>query len=277
MRLFQSNMSNKKYKRLVLFITVVIIFCAFFIIKFIRINSNNDKTKIQDWDLTAVGYTSDVKYSIATKLKVGIIDMNIPVYSDDLSTSKSHIDLVKLTMRKLTQDIEFEEVVLDNNCNSLEISKAIDTLIERGVRIINISLGTNNKVVFNHELVEKINENDVYIVCAGGNTNNTLLYPAACKETISVLDVNINGANNRKYQNDEKKSILAPGKHVYIDNNYYTGSSIATAYVTVGIAILIQKKPEMNRENRLKYLYSCCSNNYENSYGLINYQKLLND
>lgn len=161
------------------------------------------------------------------------------------------------------------DAILDVN----NLCKGISKAIEMEVDVINISCGTD---IYYKELEDVINRaisNNIIIVSAAGNKGmENLLYPARFKNVISVMSRDINN-KDLSYNNKSKlkKSFSAPGDHILCDNEYYSGSSIATIYITNFVCILKQENKKIKNEDIFKWLIDHCKYGNDYSYGFVIY------
>jgi subtilisin family serine protease len=119
------------------------------------------------------------------------------------------------------------------------------------VRVINLSLGGPKDPLI-AELVKGAFSRGSVIVAAAGDKGLTTYppYPAALPEVIAVAAVDI---KEKPYAEGFKGSFIdlcAPGVDIMTTQpgdkyNFHTGTSMAAAYITGSVALLLQKHPNL--------------------------------
>jgi subtilisin family serine protease len=138
------------------------------------------------------------------------------------------------------------KVLSDTGGGKVEsIIKGIRWAIANQVDIINMSLGTpvepGNEL---HETIKQAVNQGIIIICATGNNNGEVCWPAAYDETIAV------SAMNNKYERAEfsnygiKNEIIAPGVDIlstYKNGTYakLSGTSMATPIISGSAALFV--------------------------------------
>ena len=136
------------------------------------------------------------------------------------------------------------------------VAQAIDLAINRGVDVINLSLGQGAQgEIFSTQLRSAESKNVIVVAATGNNGQDTPLFPANLKYPIPVGAVDINdrraifqigfsnGFGNRGGPNDD--GFVAPGVRVLSagpgsQRRTLSGTSMATPHVSGGIALLRQ-------------------------------------
>ena len=96
------------------------------------------------------------------------------------------------------------------------------------------------------------------------------LYPARYEKTISCLARSINGEDLYKdFAKITKMSFSAPGIHVPFSDDYFSGTSIACAYVTSQFAYAIVEKGSLDYEELFVKMQNSAVDSSEKSYGVI--------
>lgn len=260
----------KKRRWMTLVCTLMITACS---------HKNEELNVFYEWDLMAVAYSdtwcSELKDN--SDFKLGIIDFNSEAVSDDKKTIVNHSELVMDIVQKLAPECKTEVVIVDSDVTEEQISEAIMTLYSYGCHVINMSVGTSHEMVLSEQVMEKILNDSLVLVCAAGNQKNGVLYPAALEETISVFARDINGGIAKAdIDEDIKRSFSAPGYHVYACGNYYSGSSLATVYVSVAFAALYAKYPQKDAKELIEIAKESSGGSASvNDLGMIQLKELL--
>lgn len=190
-----------------------------------------------------------------------------------------------------------------------DLIKGIEDAIDKGVDVINLSLGGKNYTQHERDVIDKAIGKGIIVVAASGNYNskkekrkNTKrFYPASFDDVISV------GAINKKYKKtwfsyyNNKVDIAAPGKNIvstaplttdkdgtkYYYRRYGDGTSFAAPFVSALAAMYKAIKPEGNAEDFMSLIKTTSKDvgkkgkdNYY-GYGIANfgkmYQELINN
>ena len=228
-------------------------------------------------------------------IKVGVIDSGIfkhpdlgnrVVYSRNFTNSKTigqahgtHVagtiganGRIKGVMPKC---LFYSFQILDQNGdgNNSDFSLAIDDAIKMNVDIINMSIGSQSSdILISNSVKKAYNAGIIMIAAAGNEGSNTVLYPGALDQVVSVGNYNgstnlINGSSSTNRYVD----CCAPGTNILSlglgPNQYliYSGTSMATPHVTgiCGLYLEMSRKinPGYNRYQHRDYvMYMLYSN-----------------
>ncbi len=238
-------------------------------------SNKNDAFSISEWDLQMIGYFNDWDKNVPTgNYIVGFIDVDSTVKADDGTSDVKHEELLKSVVRRISTKCKTKTVILNRNPSLENFMSTLSEMIDSGIKVINISLGTTNKFQFSDEIFRKIKENGVIVVCAAGNNTEGLMYPAKSKGTVSVLACDIYGQCNKNFDKTIKKSYTMPGLHINLLNNYYSGTSLSAVYFSVVSAAYFAVNPRLTTEEVLFDLKDACDYESENSYGIVQIEKL---
>lgn len=134
--------------------------------------------------------------------------------------------------------------------DAFDIARAIDKLVGRGARVVNMSFtGPDNAVLA--EVVRRALERDVIIVAAAGNQGPSAapLYPAAYEGVVAVTAVDRDGNVYRQANAGEHIDFAAPGVRLWTaasvsGGRFRSGTSYAAPFVTAAFAVARARKPE---------------------------------
>lgn len=180
--------------------------------------------------------------------------------------------------------------VLDANGygGDFEISKAVNSAIEHGVDLINLSIAGRGQTVVLGEAVRKALNDNIPIVAAAGNWNiNTdEVYPASYPGVITVAGVTEGLEKVSTSNYGWEVDVSGPGQNIistYLDNEYFSlnGTSMATPYVTGTLAMLKLLYPDVDLVGMRNHLFEASDDllaegfDPESGYGMVNMSKVL--
>ena len=153
--------------------------------------------------------------------------------------------------------------------------------------MINLSLGGPRDSLIS-ELVHEAFVRGIIIVAAAGDKGLTTYppYPAALPQVIAVAAVDIKGKPYAQGIKGDFITLCAPGVDIMTTlpgdkYNFCTGTSMATAYVTGAVALLLQKHPGLKPQKVRSLLeqsaidYGPVGKDKQFGYGLVDLKKLL--
>lgn len=106
-----------------------------------------------------------------------------------------------------------------------DVIEGIEWAIANGMKVINMSLGTNSDVQSFHDAVIAAKNAGIVVVAAAGNTGGSVSYPAAYPETIAVSATDQNNQIASWSSRGPEIDFAAPGVSIY---STYKGKSYAT-------------------------------------------------
>ena len=157
----------------------------------------------------------------------------------------------------------------DGNASYLTVAAGIRFAADNGARIINLSLGGENKSFILEDACEYAFNKGCVIVSSSGNTGTAVLYPAAYDDyCIAVGATNANDEVVNWSNHGNEIDVVAPGEYIfgaYFDPEspnkttlyaWGSGTSFSAPIVSGEIALLISLKPFLNNNdimNLIKY------------------------
>lgn len=139
----------------------------------------------------------------------------------------------------------------DGNGDVFTVAQAMVYAIQNHANVINLSLGTPVQSNLISQLVRAATLNNIVVVAAAGNLNNTEpQYPAADNCAISVTAVGPNGIKS-DFANFGGVDFAASGESIYSSfpqdgYAYWSGTSMATPFVAGQAALLHSSHPRLN-------------------------------
>jgi len=250
----------------------------------IRGRSKPQPSQIITWNIDRVD--AEISWSISTgdPVKVGVIDTGIDLKHPDLkenikggynaiNPSKSpnddnghgtHVAGIIAALNNnigvvgVGPKIDLYAIKVLNASGSGYLSDVIEGLqwvLENGMQVVNMSLGTSENVQSFHEAIIKAYNAGVTIVAAAGNTGGSVLYPAAYPEVIAVSATDENDQIASFSSRGPEIDLAAPGVNIYSTykgSTYKTlsGASMAAPHVTGAAALVIDaKKCDLDNDN----------------------------
>ena len=148
--------------------------------------------------------------------------------------------------------------VLDKNGrgSTLNLISSLEYALEVKPDIISMSLGSFVPHPKMRELVKKLYEQNIPIVCAAGNSGERgVNYPAAYEETISIAAHDKNGNIASFSSKGPEVDWAAPGVNIYstyLNNKYarLSGTSMACPFAVGLIALMLSKHRKLEKEGK---------------------------
>ena len=139
--------------------------------------------------------------------------------------------------------------------DTLGIARAVRYAADRGVDIINLSLGSDEEDTYLRQAIQYALERNVIVIAAAGNDGcDCMVYPARYPEVVAVGASNSNGTTASFSSYGSSLDIIAPGSGIKAPswsqaapNNSYTqglaGTSFASPYISGLLANARAKQP----------------------------------
>jgi subtilisin family serine protease len=173
--------------------------------------------------------------------------------------------------------------------SSFWLSQGIDYAILQKVRVINLSLGGPKDPLI-AELIQEAFARGIVIVAAAGDKSlgSYPPYPAAIDEVIAVAAMDIRGKPYAEGMQGDFIDLCAPGVDIMTTApgdkyNCYSGTSMAAAYVTGAVTLLLQRRPDL-KPRQVQSLLEHSANDLgipgkdkQLGWGLIDLKKLLKE
>ena len=228
-----------------------------------------EKDRLSEAMITPIEYAHEMMgwpaHGCEANVAIGMIDGDVDLRAPALSSA--HIETVDLTGGKGTLSTRAHgtavaELLAGNGRLSgarifsasvvsadiegeassvLPMVRAVDWMIQSGVRVVNISLaGPYNKIL--DRTIQRASDKGVVFVAAVGNAgaNAKPRYPAAFRDVIAVTAIDQQKRIYRRAVNGSHVEYSAPGVDVYVigsgSGRYVTGTSVAAPFVTSHIA-----------------------------------------
>lgn len=169
-----------------------------------------------------------------------------------------------------------------------DIIKGCQWAIEKGVKLINMSLGSGHRSTALCETIDVLAKNNIITIAASGNEGKpNIYYPARDNVTICVggSDINDKRASWSNYgQKLRENGVLAPGDWIMTANRFgkwqrVSGTSIATPHVTGMIALIMEKgyyDPEIVRKLIFEGASQFDTPDEYNGHGIVNAKNTFN-
>lgn len=298
-----------KTRKLFLIGGVLIFLFVVTILMIVFFNSNNDNsTKLDycpiirrlsndvnsNWGLKAIKINNNIKnITSSNMIIIAVIDTGINLKSNriikgynaidnsnDITDNNGHgtnISSIILNIYPGYYILPIKVIDKSGEQNPKILANAIEWAITNGANVINISLGMPNENNDVEREISKAIKKNIAVVCSAGNSSNyTLSFPAKMSSVISVVARDINNVDVGFSNRANKKSFSAPGVHIkIIDNNFVSGTSYASAFVTGVVSIMKSIDINIKLETIKEILKETSVDGNYFSYGLIQADKAI--
>lgn len=237
-------------------------------IKKFNIEKNWEKSKGEDVTVAVIDTGCDLDHpDIKKNLIEGINILNPKNKPNDDNGHGSHVSgtiaavnngIGMVGVSPKTKILPIKALNKKGSGNSIDIANGIVWASERGVDIITMSLGSEDKDYYISKAIDIAIENGSVIFCAAGNAgiNKDIMYPAKNPKTIAIgaIDSRLNRTNFTC--SGESLDFLAPGQDIFSivpDNSYaiMSGTSMSNPYVVGCASLLLSYRRKRNKKIRL--------------------------
>ncbi|MCR5543403.1 MAG: S8 family serine peptidase [Eubacterium sp.] len=152
--------------------------------------------------------------------------------------------------------------------DSIDIVMGIKYLADKGVRVINLSVGGYSRDLLFEMAVKYAWEKGALCVCAAGNSGSNFIHtPGDTPYAICVMAHELDGTPSSFSCYGVERDVSAPGSYIYTtsylrNTSYETfdGTSASCPVVTAAAALLISAKPDLTIREIKNLLYTSSGN-----------------
>lgn len=139
------------------------------------------------------------------------------------------------------------------------IVKAINYAADKGARVINMSLGaTSSSSTLQSAVDYAWSKGAVLVAAAGNNGNDTLFYPAACKNVVAVSATNSTDTITSWSSFGFYVDLAAPGENILTtwgsDYAYVSGTSFSSPITAATVALMISAQSKLTNTQAVDLL-----------------------
>ena len=161
--------------------------------------------------------------------------------------------------------LSIEVIDASGSGSTFAVADGIVEAVNRGAKVINISLGSSNDARLLKEAVRYATEQNVAIVAAAGNEEQGLVpFPSRYPDVIAVSSVDANSLAAGFVNTSDMIDIAAPGVGIFVAYDTKSvarmnGTSISTPFVSGTIAALLSLERNLTL-NQIKEIFQSNSN-----------------
>lgn len=130
--------------------------------------------------------------------------------------------------------------------------KAMDYCVEQGTKVVNMSLGSYGYNKTQEDLVNKMTDAGIIVVCSAGNeSTSSMHYPSDYDKAIAVVSTTSQDVISDFSDYGSQKDICAPGSYIYMLNHTSgvttgSGTSMASPVVSAVAAMMCSINSDLN-------------------------------
>ncbi|MXN45468.1 S8 family serine peptidase [Shinella kummerowiae] len=136
--------------------------------------------------------------------------------------------------------------------NVYDLVRALDLLMQRDIRVINLSLTGPSNLLLERAVKAAIEKGTILVAAAGNDGPNAKpVYPAAYEDVIAVTAVDAARKPYRRAVRGGHIDIAAPGVNVWTAASVSgarqkSGTSFAAPFVTAAVSVLVATRPDLS-------------------------------
>jgi subtilisin family serine protease len=143
---------------------------------------------------------------------------------------------------------------------SFIVLRALDWSVQHGAKVINLSFSGGRDPVMERAVSAAVRRNVILVAAAGnGGPKASPAYPAAYPDVIAVTALDSAERLYTHANHGEYISFAAPGVDILVPalkngHMFMSGTSMAAAYVSGIMALMLEKAPQLRPEDALRVL-----------------------
>jgi hypothetical protein len=177
--------------------------------------------------------------------------------------------------------IESRRTCIQDQCPISEVVNTLEYLRTRGVRVINMSLGSGSDNIVLRQTVQSIwGQGIIMVAAAGNNGTQQQEYPSSYDEVIGVASVGSTRARSPFSDYGPWVDVAAPGQSIVSTTtndtvNAFSGTSMSAPFVSGLAALCFSVNPSLTGDQVRTLIRQNAAPNNFTQYGLIDAQKTM--